>query len=141
MLRLFMLAGLLSVGLTGPLMGKKVKTVDPTAAIDGDLSKSPPSSSSLPPPPDNGDPDTTASDPADTTTDLGAPQTADTAPPPPTTGPTYKRDDLIGAAEGVFGKGSKGLAELIEKILKKQGEPKAYIAGREAAGAIVFGLR
>lgn len=55
--------------------------------------------------------------------------------------PTYKKDDLIGAAEGVFGKGAKGLASLIEKILKDQGEPTGYIAGREAGGAFVVGLR
>lgn len=54
---------------------------------------------------------------------------------------TYKRDDLIGAAEGVFGKGAAGLAGLIERILKDQGEPNAYIAGREASGAFVVGLR
>ncbi len=56
-------------------------------------------------------------------------------------GQTYKKDDLIGAAEGVFGKGAKGLASLIEKILKDQGEPTGYIAGREAGGAFVVGLR
>ena len=56
-------------------------------------------------------------------------------------GQTYHKDDLIGAAEGVFGKGAKGLAELVEKILKDQGEPNAYIAGREASGAFVVGLR
>ena len=38
-----------------------------------------------------------------------------------------------GAAEGVFGKGAKGLGEMIERILKDQGEPNAYIAGREAS--------
>jgi hypothetical protein len=54
---------------------------------------------------------------------------------------SYRKDDLIGAAEGVFGKGAKGLAEIMEKILKDQGEPNAYIAGREAAGAVVVGLR
>ncbi len=54
---------------------------------------------------------------------------------------THKKDDLIGAAEGVFGKGAKGLAELIEKIMKDQGEPNAYIAGREASGAFLVGLR
>jgi len=54
---------------------------------------------------------------------------------------TYEDDDLIGAAEGVFGKGAKGLAGLIEGILKKQGRPNAYIAGREASGAFVVGLR
>ena len=54
---------------------------------------------------------------------------------------TYQEDDLIGAAEGVFGKGAKGLAGVIEDILKKQGRPNAYIAGREASGAFIVGLR
>ncbi|WP_442955411.1 DUF1134 domain-containing protein [Parasphingorhabdus sp.] len=54
---------------------------------------------------------------------------------------TYQDDDLIGAAEGVFGKGAKGLAGVIEDILKKQGRPNAYITGREASGAFVVGLR
>jgi len=53
----------------------------------------------------------------------------------------YKSDDLIGAAEGVFGTGSRGLASLIQGILRKQGEPNGYIAGREAGGAIAVGLR
>jgi hypothetical protein len=46
-----------------------------------------------------------------------------------------------GAAEGVFGKGAKGLAGLIKDILKKQGEPNAYIVGREGGGAFILGLR
>ncbi len=54
---------------------------------------------------------------------------------------TYGEDDLIGAAEGVFGKGAEGLASLIEKALKEQGEPNAYIVGREAGGAFVVGAR
>jgi hypothetical protein len=66
-----------------------------------------------------------------------APDSSSTAVP----GKTYRKDDLIGAAEGVFGKGVKGLAEMIEKILKDQGEPNAYIAGREASAAFVVGLR
>src|SRR3546814_19433975 len=41
----------------------------------------------------------------------------------------------------LFGKGAQGLASLIEDILKKQGEPNAYIVGREAGGALVVGLR
>lgn len=75
----------------------------------------------------------------------GNPATDNTAPPASSLAtqatPTYHRDDLIGAAEGVFGKGAKGLAGIIEKILREQGEPNAYIAGREAAGAFVVGLR
>ena len=54
---------------------------------------------------------------------------------------TYKSDDLIGAAEGVFGTGSRGLASLIRDILAKQGAPDGYIAGREAGGAFAVGLR
>ena len=56
-------------------------------------------------------------------------------------GTTFQRDDLIGAAEGVFGRGAEGLARLIENILRDQGEPTAYIVGREASGAFVLGLR
>jgi hypothetical protein len=51
------------------------------------------------------------------------------------------RSNVFDAAEGVFGRGAEGLAGLIESILKKQGEPTAYITGREAGGAIVVGLR
>jgi len=48
---------------------------------------------------------------------------------------------VLSAAEGVFGKGANGLADMIEKLLKDQGQPTAYITGREAGGAFVVGLR
>ncbi|MBO6609607.1 DUF1134 domain-containing protein [Altererythrobacter sp.] len=54
---------------------------------------------------------------------------------------TYGEDDLIGAAEGVFGKGAEGLAGMIEDLLRKQGEPNGYIVGREGGGALVVGVR
>ena len=54
---------------------------------------------------------------------------------------TYKKDDLIGAAEGVFGKGAEGLAGMIEDLLRDQGEPNGYIVGREGGGALVIGVR
>ncbi|WP_128891850.1 DUF1134 domain-containing protein [Erythrobacter sp. HKB08] len=54
---------------------------------------------------------------------------------------TYKEDDLIGAAQGVFGKGAEGVARLIQDLLKEQGEPNAYIVGREAGGAFILGAR
>ncbi|MBU6269277.1 MAG: DUF1134 domain-containing protein [Sphingomonadales bacterium] len=57
------------------------------------------------------------------------------------TGKTYQQDDLIAAAESVFGKGAQGLAVMIRDVLSKQGEPNGYIAGREASGAIAVGLR
>lgn len=50
-------------------------------------------------------------------------------------------DDVLTAAEGVFGRGAAGLAKLIEDILKDQGEPIGYIAGREASGAIGIGAK
>jgi hypothetical protein len=51
------------------------------------------------------------------------------------------RDDVFNAAEGVFGKGAEGLADLIEDLLRDQGEPSAYITGREAGGAFIAGVR
>jgi hypothetical protein len=91
------------------------------------------------PPNDNG------YEPVDTgSQDPYAPPAAPAEIPPPvrtTPSDTVPRDDVIGAAEGVFGKGAKGLAEIIEKILKDQGEPSAYITGREAGAAFVLGLR
>lgn len=120
----------------------QVRTVDPNTAIDADLGPAPAVSASA----------TTADHVY--YGDTGAPSAPPPAAPagqpavPPAgsaataqAGTTYKKDDLIGAAEGVFGKGAKGVAELIEKILKDQGEPTGYIAGREAGGAIVVGLR
>jgi hypothetical protein len=54
---------------------------------------------------------------------------------------TVPAGDVLAAAEGVFGRGARGLANLLEGILRDQGEPIAYIAGQEAGGAFVFGLR
>jgi hypothetical protein len=49
--------------------------------------------------------------------------------------------NVLAAAEGVFGRGARGLANLVEGILRDQGEPIAYITGQEAGGAFVLGLR
>ncbi|MEE1876809.1 DUF1134 domain-containing protein [Altererythrobacter litoralis] len=78
--------------------------------------------------------------PADGPADAAAPaeETATAAQGSET---TYGEDDLIGAAEGVFGKGAEGLAKVIEDLLSKQGEPNAYIVGREAGGAFAIGVR
>ena len=110
----------------------QIQTVDPDQAIDGDL-KHPvtapaPTSGAAP-----------AAHPVNTGTPAPAPSEAPADPNQP--GTTYKQDDLIGAAEGVFGKGAKGAAEVIQDILKKQGEPNAYIVGREGGGALVVGVR
>ena len=63
------------------------------------------------------------------------------APPPPPAAPTYAEEDVLGAAEGVFGKGAEGLAEIVRKTFKDRGQPNAYIVGREAGGAFIVGVR
>lgn len=54
---------------------------------------------------------------------------------------TVPRRDVFNAAEGVFGRGARGLAGILENILRDQGEPIAYISGQEASGAFIFGAR
>ena len=56
-------------------------------------------------------------------------------------GNAVPRKDVFTAAEGVFGRGAEGLADLIEDLLRDQGEPSAYITGQEAGGAFVLGAR
>ena len=115
----------------------QINTVDPNDVIDSDLGTPPPSPN--PPPEEN----VTVQDGVPTEgiapAPQGAPQDSPVTPATPTD--TYQEDDLIGAAEGVFGKGAQGLGKLIEDILKKQGRPNGYIAGREGGGAFIVGLR
>ncbi|HEX8468433.1 MAG TPA: DUF1134 domain-containing protein [Allosphingosinicella sp.] len=54
---------------------------------------------------------------------------------------TIPRKDVFTAAEGVFGKGAEGLADLIEDLLRERGDPTGYITGREAGGAFIAGVR
>jgi len=56
-------------------------------------------------------------------------------------GNTVPRRDVFNAAEGVFGRGAQGLAHILENVLRDQGDPIAYIAGSEAGGAFVLGVR
>lgn len=120
----------------------QVRTVDPNTAIDADLSG--PAQSRDPVPVREPAPAAAPVRPAAVRAQAQAPL-PDAAPPsaPATTqaADTYAREDLIGAAEGVFGRGAEGLAGIIENILKDQGQPNAYIAGREASGAFVVGVR
>ncbi|MGE4321620.1 MAG: DUF1134 domain-containing protein [Sphingobium sp.] len=143
------LAALAGLALAPVSVGAQVRTVDPNSAIDADLAPQQPQGGL---PTDPGVDPSIRSDssiydaPADNsvtagTTATGDPVTAGSPPAAPDASAAYQEDDLIGAAEGVFGKGAEGLAGLIEKILKDQGRPNAYIAGREASGALVIGLR
>jgi len=128
----------------------QVKSVDPDKAIDGDLvpisQQAQPASATVAAPSITPAPvaeaDATARPVTATSeTERAAGQAATNPTVAARQGGTYKEDDLIGAAEGVFGKGAKGLADLIKDLLKKQGEPNAYIVGREGGGAVVVGLR
>jgi hypothetical protein len=122
-----------------PLLAQGIQTIDPDAAIDGDLvqpdSQAQPAPAPVAPPVSYED---------DLATVPAAPPPAAAPATPIATAPasdTYKEDDLIGAAEGVFGKGAEGLARMIEDVLDKQGEPNGYIVGREAGAAFVLGAR
>jgi hypothetical protein len=54
---------------------------------------------------------------------------------------TYDQDSVMKEAEAFFGNTTEGLAKVIEKAFKDQGQPNAYIKGEEVAGAISVGLR
>ncbi|WP_215227551.1 DUF1134 domain-containing protein [Erythrobacter sp. 3-20A1M] len=141
--------------IAAPAAAQQMETVDPSA-IDADLEEQPgePPVYGEPAPPTNtgtasdeevapnwSDPSSTA--PATSVPASEAPATAEAQASRAAAEPsdTYKSDDLIGAAEGLFGKGAEGVARMIQDLLAKQGEPNAYIVGREASGAFIFGAR
>ena len=143
-------AGLLAAfSLASTPLSAQVESVDPDAAwdapIDGDLEAP---AQELPPVDDTAPADTGAGQPqwseseaeAEAEAGMSAETTVQTAQvADPAT--TYREDDLIGAAEGVFGKGAEGVAKMIRKLLADQGEPNGYIVGREAGGAFIVGAR
>ncbi|MET0310378.1 MAG: DUF1134 domain-containing protein [Sphingomonas sp.] len=126
----------------------QMTTVDPNTTIDSDLQAPPPvqnSGNTMPadqgpyrdpvpaeaPARDNAAPAATTAVPSGARAGDARTQATD----------TFQHDDLLAAAEGVFGKGASGLAGILENILKDQGQPNAYIAGSEASGAVGVGLR
>lgn len=122
----------------------QVRTVDPNDAIDGDLAPQQQAPATTPrstvPPAYQSAPDQAQQPTSQQPTSPPVQQSPSTSATS-AANETFEREDLIGAAEGVFGRGAEGLAGIIENILKDQGKPNAYIAGREAAGAFVVGLR
>ncbi len=138
-----------------PVSAQELEAIDPDAAysgeIDGDLRTEPeqesqattttygyaaePDAETYGVSPEGAETTTAELPPADST------GTTSTEPTYQGSYYTYGEDDLIGAAEGVFGKGAEGLAKMIRDLLKEQGEPNAYITGREAGGAIGIGVR
>lgn len=117
----------------------QVEPIDPNTAVEGDLAVAPAE------PAADGARTYSATPPGEVAAQwsepVADPAAVDAPATPAEASTTYKQDDLIGAAEGVFGKGAEGLARMIEDLLKKQGEPNAYIVGREAGGAFVVGAR
>ncbi|RZV32327.1 MAG: DUF1134 domain-containing protein [Sphingomonadaceae bacterium] len=152
--------------LAAPLAAQGVETIDPDTAIDGDLVEQPGGQSVYGQPAPSGSIATSAkpsiatgpsvnddaavapswSDPGvveqwnseTVAAPAGAPVRAKTSQAAKS---TYAEDDLIGAAEGLFGEGAEDLARMIQKLLAEQGEPNAYIVGREAGGAFIVGAR
>ena len=53
-----------------------------------------------------------------------------------TGGDTFARSEVVAEAEKFFGKGAKGLAEVIQKAFEKYGAPNACIKGGEGAGTL-----
>jgi len=142
---------ILAAMLAASTAAAQVKTVDPNKA--GSMAATGPleeHGQGTPVPPDTDAP--APASPAPTSAAAPAEQPAGTHPLPAASpaemqarnavrGGTYEQGDIVGAAEGVFGKGAAGLAGMIEKIFKEQGRPNGYIAGREAGGAIIVGVR
>lgn len=54
---------------------------------------------------------------------------------------TYDAKEITEAANKFFGENSESFAKAIERALSDFGQPNAYIAGDEGAGAVVVGLR
>ena len=126
-------AGALAIALgavmLAPVAQAQVRTVDPNTAIDSDLAPVPqPGGTPTDPGVD------TSSQPGNSapagsgtsynpppvssgSTATGAPVTTNSPPAAISPGDSYQQDDLIGAAEGVFGKGAEGLAGISEMIL------------------------
>ena len=142
--------------IAAPVSAQDMETVDPNLVIDGDLDsgESVTTPSYATPAPATSDPGFSGAmreTPSDRyqSVDTGAPRyesdaAASEANPQAAqaqNSSTYASDDLIGAAEGVFGRGAEGLARLIEDILAEQGQPNGYIVGREGGGAFILGVR
>ena len=132
-----LLAGAMAFAISAGASAQSIKAIDPNQGLNSDIAAPTPTAPGADyATPTGAEAGTIPALPAQTPADPAAP-----AAPVPAQGATYHKDDVIGAAEGVFGKGAEGLARMIEDLLKKQGEPNGYIVGREAGGAFVVGLR
>jgi hypothetical protein len=53
----------------------------------------------------------------------------------------YERDAVLSEAESFFGRGARGLADVVNRVINDKGPPAAYIKGQEGGGAAGIGLR
>lgn len=144
-----LLTAALLIGASPGFAQDSVRTIDPNQAIDADLTGPPPRQATVPvqqsaPSYPEYTPPTDAYPPASSNYTLDQQQqdaARDGANAVAGSAQTFNRTELLSAAEGTLGKGTSGLAGMLEKILREQGEPNAYIAGSEAGGALVVGLR
>lgn len=54
---------------------------------------------------------------------------------------TYHEDTVLKEVSDFFGEGARDVAKVVQKVFKDQGEPVAYIKGKEASGALGIGAR
>jgi len=66
------------------------------------------------------------------------PATATQAAPP---SQPYQEDTILREAEGFFGRGAQGVADVLNRVFTDNGPPEAYIKGEEGGGAVGVGLR
>jgi hypothetical protein len=71
-------------------------------------------------------------------------------PPPPTNAPqypanspaqTYSREELVNSVSDFLGVTAEAAGAAIERVFRDNGRPTGYIAGEEASGAFIGGLR
>lgn len=97
------------------------------------------------------EPAITAPNPSGVTPTAPTPNTIEPSPALPAT-PTarpgfilpddgYSIDEIAAASEGVFGKVTAGLGQVIEHAFRRSGRPVGYIVGKEGSGALLAGVR
>jgi hypothetical protein len=59
------------------------------------------------------------------------------APPPN----TFTAGELVREGHKFYGTVSRGLAQAVETVVSRWGEPNGYVIGQEASGAFILGLR
>lgn len=71
----------------------------------------------------------------------GQAQRGTTAASSPPTAESFQRDGVIREAEAFFGRGARGLADVLNRVLGERGPPDGYIRGEEGGGAVGVGFR